>query len=301
MTYNLFTVDRLQPSRITGVLASCLSVEPNAVDVADIDGEQENRNWGALVFCDYSSVRGDVSLGLDIFVQDTVASRPAEAELASSFAGAARVAVLYPAEEQVPSAYWLVTPAGLVTRARLLFSDDENPVYSIDAVEAEVPELPDVRVMQLPEIVREQHVPTPETQSFVRALTSLQEAPDASAELRFTDEAGSPLRRARESLTVWEGMVRRMEENWGTAGKYPVELYSEALRARDQLARLAIDLPKAAADLLGKSVGRLDEEFRKRSTPDDTWAMESGLLADPRDVKEYAWWWQHKPLILPWG
>jgi hypothetical protein len=41
MTYNLFTVDRLQPSGVTDVLASCLSVEPNAVDVADIDGEQE--------------------------------------------------------------------------------------------------------------------------------------------------------------------------------------------------------------------------------------------------------------------
>ncbi len=46
MTYNFFTDDRLQPSRIIDVLASCLSVDPNAVDVADIDGEQENRNWG---------------------------------------------------------------------------------------------------------------------------------------------------------------------------------------------------------------------------------------------------------------
>ncbi|MFF0460877.1 hypothetical protein [Streptomyces mexicanus] len=301
MTYNFFTDDRLQPSRIIDVLASCLSVDPNAVDVADIDGEQENRNWGALVFCDHSSVRGDVSFGLDIFVQDTVASRPAEDELASSFAGAAGVVVLYPAEEQIPSAYWLVTPAGLVTRARLLSSDDENPVYSIDAVEAAVPELPDVRVMQLPEIIREQHVPTPETQNFVRALISLQEAPDAPAELRFADEAGSPLRRARECLAAWERMVRRMVDSWGAAGKYPVELYSEALGARDQLAQLANNLPKAAADLLGKSVGRLDEEFIKRSTPDDTWAIESGILAGPRDVQECAWWWRHKPLILPWG
>ncbi len=300
MTYNFFTVDHLRPSRIVGVLASCLRVEPKAVDVADIDGEQENRNWGALVFCDWSSVRGDVSLGLDIFVQDTVASQPAEAELASSFADAAGVVVLYPAEEQIPSAYRLVTPAGLVTRARLLSSDDENPVYSIDAVEAAVPELPDVRVMQLPEIVREQHVPTPETQTFVRSLASLQEAPDAPAVLRFADEAGSPLRRARESLAAWERMVRRMEENWGAAGKYPVELYSEALRARDQLAQLANHLPKVAADLLGKSVGRLDGEFIKRSTPDDTWAIESGILADPRAVQECAWWWRHKPLV-PWG
>ncbi len=160
-------------------------------------------------------------LAWTFFVQDTVASRPAEDELASSFAGAAGGSwCCIRLKSRSPSAYWLVTPAGLVTRARLLSSDDENPVYSIDAVEAAVPELPDVRVMQLPEIVREQHVPTPETQNFVRALISLQEAPDAPAELRFADEAGSPpLRRARECLAAWERMVRRMVDSWGCGRK----------------------------------------------------------------------------------
>ncbi|SFX90846.1 hypothetical protein OH786_14990 [Streptomyces atratus] len=170
MTYNLFTIDRLQPARVSNALASCLRVEPNSVDVADIDADQDNRNWDALALCDYSDVLGDVSLTLDVFVQEAVSQQPTEPEFASRFAVAARSVVLYPAEEHLPSAYWLVTPTGLVTRARLLASDDERPEYSIDAVEAAVPQLPGIRVMQLPEIAREHHVPTPTTSECIHAM-----------------------------------------------------------------------------------------------------------------------------------
>ncbi|GGZ79806.1 hypothetical protein ACFOOM_07220 [Streptomyces echinoruber] len=180
MTYNFFTVDRLQPPRIADALISCLHVEQGAVDVADTDGDQENRNWDALVTCDYSYVDGDVSLALDIYVQEAVTPQPPEPETASAFAAAARTIVLYPAEENIPSAYWLVTPTGLVTRARLMASDDETPEYSIDAVEVAVPQLPRARVMQLPEIVREQYVPTPATKEFVLALAALREARTAT-------------------------------------------------------------------------------------------------------------------------
>ncbi|MFD0338372.1 hypothetical protein ACFVH0_06700 [Streptomyces sp. NPDC127117] len=170
MTYNLFTIDRLQPARVSNALASCLRVEPNVVDVADIDADQDNRDRDALVLCDYSDVPGDVSLILDIFVQDAVSHRPTEPEFASRFAVAAQTVVLYPAEERLPSAYWLATPTGSVTRARLLASDDERPSYSIDAVEAAVPQLPGIRVMQLPEIAREHHVPTPTTSEYIHAM-----------------------------------------------------------------------------------------------------------------------------------
>ncbi|MFJ2583779.1 hypothetical protein [Streptomyces sp. NPDC087538] len=163
MTYNLFTTNRLPPARVVDALASCLRVEANSVDVADIDGVQDNRNWDAAVLCDYSDVLGDVSLMLDIFVQDAVSQQPTEPEFAARFAVAAQTVVLYPAEDHPPSAYWLVTPTGLVTRARLLSSDDQRPEYSIDAAEAAVPQLPGIRAMQLPEIVREQPVPTPPT------------------------------------------------------------------------------------------------------------------------------------------
>ncbi|MGW2085591.1 hypothetical protein [Streptomyces sp. NPDC001880] len=174
MTYNLFTIDRLQPARVSDALASCLRIEPNSVDVADIDADQDNRDWDALALCDYSDVLGDVSLILDIFVQDAVSQQLTEPEFASRFAVAAQTVVLYPAEERPPSAYWLVTPTGLVTRARLLASDDERPEYSINAVEAAVPQLPGIRVMQLAEIVRERCVPTPTASKYIHAMPTSQ-------------------------------------------------------------------------------------------------------------------------------
>ncbi|MGW7468849.1 hypothetical protein ACWGJT_30350 [Streptomyces xantholiticus] len=301
MTYNFFTVDRLQPSRMYDALASCLRVEPSAVDVADVDGDQDARNWDAVVLCDYSYVPGDVSLALDIFAQEAVPNQPGEADLARDFAAAAQTVVLYPAAEQIPSAYWLVTPAGLVTRARLMASDDERPAYSIDAVEDAVPQLPHVRVMQLPEIVRERHVATPTTADFSLAVDALRQTQDGPADPGIIDEPGTPLYHSRIYLAEWERMVRVMESDWRPAGRYPTELYCEALRARDYLAQLPAKLSKPAATLLHKAVEQLDEEFRKHTDLDDAWVIEAGISGNLANMEEYGWWWRRKPLILPWG
>ncbi|MFG2215265.1 hypothetical protein ACGFN1_10360 [Streptomyces sp. NPDC048685] len=300
MTYNLFTTDRLQPPRVSDALASCLRVEPNSVDVADVDADQDIRNWDALALCDYSDVLGDVSLTLDIFVQDAVSQQPPESEFASRFAVAAQTVVLYPAEEHLPSAYWLVTPTGLVTRARLLASDDERPEYSIDAVEAAVPQLPGIRVMQLPEIVREQHVPTPTTSEFVHATELLRKAQETPANPALADESESHLYHSRAYLAEWERMVRRMESDWHPTGKYPVELYCEALLARDRIEQLPEELSRPVADLLRQSVGQLDEAFKKCTAPDDTWAAEAEVPGSPADLGGRGWWWHRKPLTLPW-
>jgi hypothetical protein len=299
MTYNLFTTDRLQPLRVSDALASCLRVEPNSVDVADADADQENRNWDALALCDYSHALGDVSLNLDIFVQDAVSPQPTEPEFASRFAAAAQTVVLYPAEERLPSAYWLVTPTGLVTRARLLASDDERPEYSIDAVEATIPQLPGIRVMQLPEIVREQHVPTPTTSAFIHAAELLGKAQESLADPVLADEPKPHLYYSQDYLAEWERMVRRMESGWHPTGNYPVELYCEALLARDRIEQLPEELSRPVADLLRKSVGQLDEAFKKYTTPDDTWATEAGAPGSPADLSERGWWWHRRPLTLP--
>ena len=95
-------------------------------------------------------------------------------------------------------------------------------------------------------------------------------------------------------------MVRRMESDWAPNGKYPVELYCESLLARDRLDQLPGQLPEPVADLLRRSVGQLDEMFKKRTAPDDTWAAEAHVSGSIADVAERGWWWHRKPLILPW-
>jgi hypothetical protein len=300
MTYNLFTVERLQPSRISDALAASLHTAPVAVDVADVDGDQDDRDWDALVLCDYSHVPGDVALALDVFAQDAVTHRPDEAELALRFAAAAGTVVLYPATEQLPSAYWLVNPSGLVTRARLTASDDERPVYSIDAVEAAVPELPGIRVMQLPEIVREQHVSTPVTAEFSRTMDSLRTSRKNPPDPALADEPGTTVYLSRVYLAEWERMVRRMESDWQPDGRFPAELYLEALRARDHLTQLATKLVGPVQETLRNSVDRLDQEFRKHTEPDDTWPFAAGLHESATAVSAPGWWWRRKPLVLPW-
>ncbi|MET7932800.1 hypothetical protein [Streptomyces sp. NPDC005322] len=301
MTYNLFTVAPLQQQKIYDGLASCFEVSSHAVDVAASDGDQENRNWEALVLCDCSNVRGDVAVALDIYIQDSVDLRPPEAKLALDFARVTRSVVLYPAEERIPSAYWLVTPDGLVTRARLLVSDDDVPTYSIDAVEAAVPSLSEIRVMQLPEIVRAQHVPTPVAADFDTALEDLRQTYQGSIEPDLVDEPGTALYHSRIHLVEWEQLVRRMEVKWQPSGRYPVDMYRDSLRARDQLAHLEMGLPQTVSTLLRQSVAQLDGHFKRYTERDDGFAVSLGAVASLAEIGEYGWWWRRRPENVPWG
>ena len=54
-------------------------------------------------------------------------------------------------------AFWLVTPDGARTRARLYEVDGDGDIatYRLGAVEKPVPQLPSVRVEPLPEVIRE--------------------------------------------------------------------------------------------------------------------------------------------------
>ncbi|RPF33804.1 hypothetical protein [Streptomyces sp. TLI_185] len=199
MTYNLLTVEPLGLNAVTAVLAQCLHVREQDVDVADEDTDQQLRNWDALVLCEKKTVLGDVSTSLDIYVQDSVQPQPDERELASAFAQAAGAVVLFPAESVPVSAYWLTTEDGRITRARLYDSDDEEPVYTIDTVEAPVGRLPHVTVARVPEVVRELKIATPVKDVFAAQLHRTY--PEE------TSTAGTPFWEARSCQGAWEKLV----------------------------------------------------------------------------------------------
>ncbi|MFD5163297.1 hypothetical protein ACFWMJ_35500 [Streptomyces hawaiiensis] len=122
------------------------------VDVADRDSDQSGRDRAAPVLCGYIMLRGDLSMSLDIHVEDAlVVETPTEPELARCPAARLGVPVLYPAErESPPSAFWLATSSGRSVRARLYSTDEEPPVHTIDAVGSAVSQPPRVRVSDLP-------------------------------------------------------------------------------------------------------------------------------------------------------
>lgn len=70
MTYNLVTVESLTTDTVMAALAQCLQVPVQGVDVADEAGDQDQRDWDALVLCDTVRLRGDVSTSLDIYIQE---------------------------------------------------------------------------------------------------------------------------------------------------------------------------------------------------------------------------------------
>jgi hypothetical protein len=156
MIYNLLLVGPpVSSTALAEALAEAVRTEGADVDVADRDGDQSRRDWTAPVLCGYIGLRGDLPLELDIYAEDALVNEaPAEPELARRLAMALGVPVLYPAEEDLPSAYWLATSSGESVRARLYASDDEPPVYTIDAVESALAQLPHIRVSDLPEIAR---------------------------------------------------------------------------------------------------------------------------------------------------
>ncbi len=290
MTYNLLSVEPLPLGAITAALSQCLHVRAEEVDVADEDTDQDLRNWDALVTCEKETVLGDVSTSLDIYVQDAVQPQPTERDLASAFARAAGTVVLFPAEEMPPSAYWLATEDGLVTRARLYDSDDE-PRFTIDRIEAPVDRLPHVTVARIPEILRELKIATPLANAFAAHLHRMY--------AEETNTPGTPVWRARSSLGAWEKLVRQMEAAWAPSGWYTPELYRERLEARDKLEQVRDRLPENGAALLQNALEILDPLFIEL-TVEDTGLLRKELLRPDDRVSALGWWWNRRPDPLPW-
>lgn len=292
MTYNLLTVEPLSLDAVTAALVQCLHVRVQDVDVSDENTDQDVRNWDAPVLCDTATVLGDVSAALDIYIQESLQPQPTERELATAFAQAAGTVVLFPAEEAPPSAYWLATEDGLVTRARLYESDDEEPHYTVDRAEAPVSRLPHVTVARIPEVVRELKIDTPLATAFTAQLERMFPAESSTT--------GTPLWRARSSLGAWEKLVRQMAADWAPSGWYPPDLYRERLEARDKLEQVRSQLPAQAVALLQTSLEPLDALFAELTVDDSGGLLGKELARAQNAASARGWWWDRRPDPLPW-
>ncbi|MEU6894973.1 hypothetical protein ABZ934_24895 [Streptomyces sp. NPDC046557] len=300
MTYNLLTLDAISPEAMAAALAGCLGIAAGDVEVADPDGDPDLRNWDAPVSCEHRAVNGDVAWSLDIYAQEEVADQPLERDLAAKFAKAATTTVLFPASEAPPSAYWAVTPEGLLTRARLELSDDEPPLYTVTAVEAPVPQLPKATVTRFAEIVREQRPDTPVADAFAASVEKVRQAASALARLSLDDGTGSPIWSAKGNLVVWERVIRQLESEWAPSGWYPADLYRERLEARDELAGIGARLPRDVTELLNKALEQLDRRFAAATIEDPSGSLRRELTGSSAEQAPASWWWHRRPDPAPW-
>lgn len=301
MTYNLFLVDSCDPGVMAEALAAIFRVQLREVDVADADGDQEYRNWDALASCEYSRVPGNVSLSLDIYAQDSVGQQPPEAEFSAALASRLGTSVLYPPQESAMSAHWLVTPEGLTTRARLSESDDDEPTFTVTAVEAFVDGLPDVPVMNLPEVVREQKIATPLADSFAESLQSLKGTGDEADGLTITAEVAEVARIAKSYLGAWEKLSRRAENDWEPSGWYPVEFYREVLGYRDDIEGYLRQLPENVATLYKRYLDKVDSLYQELTVDDEEHVIVDGHDEPTAGSAQKAWWWYRRPEPMPWS
>src|SRR4051794_5219961 len=121
MTYDLLLAGDFDRATLAGALADLTGVTADAVDIADRDAE--DRAWESPVLCTYEPVGGDVSWLLDVYVAPGVTHEPEVSVAAALIATRLGAPVLWAAQESLPSAFWLVTPDGTRTRARV-YSDD---------------------------------------------------------------------------------------------------------------------------------------------------------------------------------
>ncbi|MDG9711986.1 hypothetical protein [Streptomyces sp. DH10] len=277
MIGNLFTVAELDPESLRRALADMLALPDGAVDVADADGDQEDRHWDAPVLCTFRLLPpGDLAMELDITVEDATAGTLTEGRLALGLAGRLKSSVLHPSELDLPSAYWVAVQDGRSVRCRLQAVDtDEDTAYRVDAVEEEVPDLPRARVEVLPEILDRQPISTPVSDAFLATLP--------------TGTAASVEGRVHYALRVWERLTRRLQSDWVPSGRYREDLFRRDLEARDALELLISEVDAAYADALRDTVTRLDRTFSDYTDTKPT-----------REGKAARWWWNRLPLRTPW-
>lgn len=288
MMYNLLVSGAVEPAVLATVLASTFHVNAQDVDVADALGDSGRRNWEAAVSCEFGALRGDLSCSLEIYAQNSVSASPPESAVAQRVAAGAGVVVLFPAVEDLPSAYWAATPEGSVTRVRLDASDDEAPVYVIDAVEAPIRQLPHAKVMRLPEVVRELKIPTPVTDSFNDQVPAHSLTP-VSPEWKVSDRLGA-----------WEKLVAHMASGWAGSGWCPPDLYRERLAARDELSAVPEQLPPATVAVLQQGLQQLDSTYANLTTEDQQGLLIGLLLGPQAGSRQLGWWWHRRPEPLPW-
>ncbi|MDN3028814.1 hypothetical protein [Streptomyces sp. S.PB5] len=288
MMYNLLVTGAATPSKLPAALATAFHISVHDVDVADALGDPDRRNWDAAVSCAYTALHGDLSWALDLYAQESVPNPPGESDLAKELAALTGEVALLSAAEALPSAYWAASPNGLLTRARVFVSDDEEPVYRVDAVEMPLPGLPGAHVTRIAEVVGELNIPTPLTDTFRARLPAQESA------------AGTPGWEAWTRLGAWEKLVAYMASGWSGSGWCPPDLYRARLEARDALEDVPPRLPEAIAADLMSALQHLDNSYAELTAEDKGGELAGLLLGPEARQRQLAWWWHRRPEPLPW-
>jgi hypothetical protein len=146
--YHLMLRAEDAPSRLPAVLADEFRVRSAETDVS-AGSEWEDRNWDAVVTCEYERLRGDLTWSLTVYAADSVQRRPSEEDLASAVARRLSSSVFVEWDARFPWIRRVALPAGGHTLARVTQPEEDGAGYSVDAAESALPDFPHVPVTPL--------------------------------------------------------------------------------------------------------------------------------------------------------
>ncbi len=280
--YNLLLLRELDPGAVQNELARVFRVPPGDVDVSDQD-EMEERNWDAIVSCEFTQGSGDIPWKLTIYSTNDVGTLPSESTLASEIARALNVSVLFPGTLALPSVWNVTRPDGVAGFVRIAEPESEDDVLRVTFTDRNLPELPDVTSGGIPEVIKEIQIPSPVSDALLGHYTS------------------DDRRKIHELLVNWERLTVRMSSGWPPSGWYPPEMYTEDLRLRDELGELVAGMDEENHSLVRGLLERLDSAYRASSVSDEGRSLREALGSTASDSQPgRAWYWLRRPADLPW-
>ncbi|WP_158708028.1 hypothetical protein [Streptomyces sp. NRRL F-2890] len=277
--YNILLLRELDPGALQIELAAIFRISPRDVDVSDQD-EMEERNWNAIVSCDFAQGSGDIPWKLSIYASGEVGARPSESVLASEIARTLNVSVLFPGALTLPSVWNVRRSDGAAGFVRIAEPESDDDVLRVILTEQDLPELPGAASGGIPEVIRELQIPSPVSDALLGRCTS------------------GDSRRIHGLLVNWERLTVRMSSGWPPSGWYPPEMYAEDLRLRDEL---GVCTPEEDRDLVRGLLERLDAAYRASSVSDDGRLLCEALGSTASaSLPSRAWYWLRRPLDAPW-
>ncbi|MFE1029329.1 hypothetical protein ACFW5I_33100 [Streptomyces sp. NPDC058818] len=266
---------------LPGVMAEAFDVRLDETDVS-ASSELEDRNWDAVVTCEYDVLSGDLSWALSVFAADEVEVRPSVEGFALYLARRLEVPVFFEWSSEVPWIRRVALPSGRITVARVVQSGEKGNGFSVEAAESSIPGFPDVVVTHLPEVARAFTIAAPITDSISMR------------------GAGGDFERMGQLLGNWERLCVRLRSNWPPNGWYSAAMYGEDLRLRDELQALLGKMGGTEKGELEAVLRELDENYRALTIDDSGAALAEALKGDIANLADRPWYWNRRPEVLPW-
>jgi len=261
--------------KITSSMTEIFSVKAEEIDISDADNFAD-RNWDALIFCEYSTLQGDLVFGLSVYASKEVGPTLSEKDFSLRLARKLGVIVVFSGNTMFPSVWRAASPEGNVVYIRLEHPSHEGGDLRIIGTQLPLPGFPHVPLDEFPDLIRIEQIPTPAVDSF------------------YVENQTGELRKFYQLAVCWERLTKRMGTGWPPFGWYPLHLYQEDLEVREEAGKIADLLPEKESEKAHSLLTQLDQKFYEETV--ETKQGKTALEAEDKSP----WYKRRVPRVTPW-